>query len=408
MEHIPPARAAAFVAGKDDLHMAGLALDSLARMELLITLETEHGVSITPDELASFDSIAAIATHIANKPPRPANTADPLPATPLASTPPASPTADLPDCARLYRRAFSGCRSINTLNKLHIDLDHRLTPAEFITLQGLHHRGQLVQAQPAFAAAISTWLGNTLQWMAASGKTAPEPYTRSWLAPAVLVYQGPGARSDKTLLVCFTTRGRRMMIPHAVLLQHFDATAVDVVIVADPRRSSFATGVPLLGDSLLAVFGWLAQALPLDAYQRVRALGCSGGGYAAALAPYYLPMDLGVSVGGRFAPGQYHLRLGMLARAWRAARRGRPGHALLAFGADKTRDRKFAKWMARAAGGHLLAAETPGEEVGHLVLYTLLVHGGLGAFLGHTVLAELADMQARPRLESRCFGHDPA
>lgn len=388
MEHLSREQVSAFVGGVRDICIADMAMDSLARMELMIALETEHGVVITPDELPRFASLEAIAQHIADCKLRGRVLGTQQDST-LNGHENAADTEVVADCVRLYRRAFRSCRTVNQLNKLHIDMDNRLAPDEVLELSRHHAAGTLLghNAPGEFIANTATWLNSVTDWMSASNKPAPERFERRWLAPAVLQFTGRPSPSGRTLLICFTTRGRRLMIPHAVLLQHLDASTHDVVIVADTRRKSFNTGVPLLGDSLSPVLRWLDANIDHSAYSEVRTLGTSGGGYAAVLAARRLPVTLGVSVGGRFRPGERLSRLFMVAAAWFASWGNRRARIILAFGDDKSRDRKFANWIARATGGERLAARIPNGEVGHLVLPAVLEHGALTEFLDQTLLA---------------------
>ncbi|MGE0717817.1 MAG: acyl carrier protein [Alphaproteobacteria bacterium] len=54
-----------FLAGEGDVELAGLDMDSLARMELCIAIEVETGVSLTPDELDGFATLGDLARQIA-------------------------------------------------------------------------------------------------------------------------------------------------------------------------------------------------------------------------------------------------------------------------------------------------------------------------------------------------------
>ena len=65
LEHVTAQDLAAFVAGSQPLTIEQIRLDSLARMELLIALETEHGVAVTPAAFERFESLAALADAIA-------------------------------------------------------------------------------------------------------------------------------------------------------------------------------------------------------------------------------------------------------------------------------------------------------------------------------------------------------
>ena len=74
--------------------------------------------------------------------------------------------------------------------------------------------------------------------MRGSGKGRPEPFVSKRIAPTVWHFAGPGAASDKMLLVSFAgIGGRQMMMPNAVLRQHTDATQCDLLVVAVRKAS---------------------------------------------------------------------------------------------------------------------------------------------------------------------------
>lgn len=58
------AEQADFVAGRRDIRMADLEIDSLAAMELCIAIETNSGVSIVPGELAEVASLGALVERV--------------------------------------------------------------------------------------------------------------------------------------------------------------------------------------------------------------------------------------------------------------------------------------------------------------------------------------------------------
>lgn len=386
LEDMPRARLDAFVAGQDALPLTDLTLDSLARMELLIALEVEHGVSISPEALAGFASLEAVAAHIAT------TAANNGAVAPLAAD--GRPRDNLPPLLALFERAMRSCRTVNQINKLHIELDNRLTPSEFAQLEShARARAQTLPDDP-LAAATTQWLDRTRRMLDRSGDTTIRHYTLSRPLPAVLFYRGPGAPDTKRLLIGFTSRGRRMLLPQSVFLQHLPADMFDVLIITDPRRSSLETGVPLLGDSVDAVIAWLAAQAWIRDYAGLRTLGCSGGGFPAVLAGHRLAAELAMSVGGRFPEGRHATRLGWTLRARHAAQPDST-RTVLAFGADKTRDRKFARALAWATGGQALPVTVPDGDVGHQVLGPLLERGELGAFLQATIGALPASLPTR-------------
>lgn len=57
----------AFIAGEHPVPLAELEMDSLARMELCIAIEVGTGVSLAPEELDRYDTLAAIADDVARR-----------------------------------------------------------------------------------------------------------------------------------------------------------------------------------------------------------------------------------------------------------------------------------------------------------------------------------------------------
>lgn len=385
---ISPARFAAYALGERDIRLRDLALDSLARMELLIALELEQDTVISPDDFLRFASLDDIAAHVV------AQRAASLPPTPTSAaiTPTDSPAARRASSAivRLYRRAFALCRTVAQLEQIHLNLEHRITPLELTDLDRCHRQGHLLppQAGPKFHTAASAWLRRQTDALHQSGKPAPEPYRARRILPAVTHFHGPGGRAEKTLLLCFTANGRRLMVPHAALLQHLDARHYDVLVIADPWRGSFRTGVPLLGRDVDAVVRWVADQRWLRDYPRLRSLGLSAGAYPAILAGQALGAELTLSVSGRF-PAERHLLtiLTMLRKLRAAARQGTRAPVVLSANEDSSRDRNFARIVAWLVGGKRIGVHMAGGRIGHLMLEPLLTHGHLGPFLDRCLLA---------------------
>ena len=364
----------AFIESKLDLALQDLDLNSLATMELLIALELEHSVTITPEDLPGFASLGELAAYIANP-----SSSDPQPSVAVRT---AEASTQSPHIVRLYRRVLPRCRTTNQVNQLHVALENRMTPVEFRYL----HRC-VADADNGDEDHESQYPPTTRQWLDRLKQLAvdlpmdePEPFTGKRAHTGARHYCGPGNQADKTLLVCFTTRAQRMMMPLPIFLQTIDATRFDVLIIADLARDSFLSGVPGLAPSLDALLGWLATLDSLGNYRSIRTVGCSGGGYVAIRAAQALDAERGISIAGRFEKAQHLQR-------WRKIRRLRhrraPGSArlVLIYADDKPRDRKFAAAVAKVSGGERLPLAFPDGEIGHLVLDELRRRGLLGDFV---------------------------
>ena len=120
-------------------------------------------------------------------------------------------------------------------------------------------------------------------------------------------------------------------------------------------------------------------------------MGLSAGSYPALLMGYRLQAELIVSMVGRF-PAERHVAtlLRMVLDIRNAVKRGRRPRVVLAYGADRSRDRNFAWIVGRLTGGGRLEVATPGREVAHRRFFSdMLDDGTLGRFLEMTVLAPM-------------------
>ncbi len=219
----------------------------------------------------------------------------------------------------------------------------------------------------------------------------PEAYAARRISPVMRLFAGPGPAAGKTLIVCFATiGGRRLMIPNAALLQNMDARRFDVLVVGDPWGTGFRSGVPLLGRTAAEVVESVAALEWLRDYGQIRTLGCSAGAFPALLMGYRLQAELIVSVVGRF-PAERHVRtlFRMLIDMRNAVKRGRRPRVILAYGADRTRDRNFARIVARLTGGARMEVAIPGRQAAHRIFSDMLEDRTLGRFLEMTVLAPM-------------------
>lgn len=383
---LSPARLSAYADGRQDIALRELRMDSLARMELLIALELEYQAVIGPETFARFRTLDEIAgyvvAHRAAAPERPVS----------PGRQEAVPDRDAPAIVRLYHRVLRMCRAVAQLDRVHSSLEHRMTPLELTALLACHRAGGLLPASTAekFHRAADAWLERQEDELRAAGKTPPEPYLSTRILPAVRLFSAPGERRDRTLLIIFSGKGRRVMVSHATLLQHFDARRYDVLILVDAGDSSFRAGGPLLGRTLYDVVDWASRLPLVRDYPRVRTMGISAGAYLAVLTGCHLGAELTLGVAGRLPP-ERHVRmiLTMLFRLWLASRRSPGGQVLLCADEDRSRDKNFSRVIAWVTGGRRIGVRTPGAPLGHLMLLPLLARKQLGTFLEDSLLAPL-------------------
>lgn len=388
---VPEPRLEQFAHGRADLPIDDLALDSVLRMELLVAVELAHGVVVPPAAFAHLDTLGALADQAATQAPA-ADGDRPPPGPSPAETRPAADA--MPPVVAVVRRALRGARAVGHVHQLCMCLEHRLAPPELHTLWQWQQGGQLqpAAADARHAEALANWLTGTAARLGLDTGHAPQPFRRERLAPAVWHFVGPGEPDHKTLIVCFTPKGsRRMMIPHASLLQRIDATRHDVLLLADPWETCFRKDVPGLGADVWAVIDWVAAQINALGYRRVRTLGCSAGSYPAILAAYRLRAELGLSIAGRL-PTWGHLAtiVGIVRGVWRASRLDHQPRLVMAFAARTDRDRRYARRIGRLTQAGSLAADVEGNGVGHrghMVLNPLQDIGQLQAFFDATLLA---------------------
>lgn len=387
----------AFIAGKQDIRLSSLNLDSLARMELLVALETEFALLVSPKQFRAFASLNDIVKHHTGHKSVPLSAAK----NPVETlTPePLKPSHVKP--LKLFRRVFQYCKTAAQLNKALETYEHRLAPNEVADFRTLFEHGQLipVTAEPKFHWTVNDWLSQQEAMMAVSGKVDCESYQRHAINPAVVHFRGHGRRSDKTLLICFSAKNsRRMMIPHAAFLQHTNAAKHDVIVISDPMNSGFRNGVRGLGSNVAEIAEWVATLGLVKEYRQLRCFGVSAGSYPALMTGFRLNAKRTVCVGGRF-PSERHVMdiVKIVLNVWQASRSGSAGRVILTFGADRSRDRTYAKLMAWLVKASRLEVAIPNTQVGHRVIEQLLHQEQLSRFLEHTLFAEEnADLLASP------------
>lgn len=314
-----------------------------------------------------------------------------------------------------YLRQASACRTINELNKLHIQFENQMTPQE---LSALHREiagagplpisfaprlgivgllaGKLAgrgadEGEPAVDPAMAplAWAEKLFAMYSKGGKPGPEAFTRKPLQGDAVLYAGPGERAGKTLALCFAGRAQRLMMPVSVFLQHVDARQVDVAFVRDAKKDGYRSGVSGVGTDLESTFERLAELFRVAEYRRAVAIGTSGGGLPAVLASLRLKLDAVLSISGNDpCDPKWKVPDGTggqeLVRRYYGAAPGRTRIHLVA-GADSPRDLDAARSLASLVACDLHIIQDPNDPVGHSALVPLLMRGELSRFLADTV-----------------------
>jgi hypothetical protein len=295
-----------------------------------------------------------------------------------------------------YNRLVRRCKTPNQFNKLHIDLENRMTPLE---LEGL--RSELSPARHTWetlfrgrqstdpSPAQELWVQNLHHLATKSGKPCPEPFVRHRLRRRVTLFTAGGGRSGKTLAICFSGRAQRMMMPLPVFLQNIDSTQVDVAFMRDPTRNSYRLGIGGVSDSLEASIDKLKDILRIEDYFSTVSIGTSGGGIPAVMSALRLDLDAALSVGGNHPDDpRWNTAEGTglreTLRRYNDACTGKPA-IFLAFGTDCVKDKKSAEALASVVPARLITISVPNGSVEHNALYPVARSGGLAGLLKSTV-----------------------
>ncbi|MBI1284835.1 MAG: hypothetical protein GC183_10920 [Thiobacillus sp.] len=295
-----------------------------------------------------------------------------------------------------YNRLVRGCKTHNQFNKLHIDLENRMTPLELEALRSelsparhtwetLFRGRQSTDPSPA----QELWVQNLHRLAAKIGKPCPEPFLRHRLRRRVTLFSAGGNRSGKTLAICFSGRAQRMMMPLPVFLQNIASTQVDVAFMHDPTRNSYRLGIGGVADSLEASIDKLRDILRIEDYRSVVSIGTSGGGVPAVMCALRLNLDAALSVGGNHPDDPRWITadgtgLREIFRRHVDAAKVKPA-VFLAFGTDCAKDKKSAEALASIVPARLITISVPNGSVEHNALYPVARNGGLAGLLESTV-----------------------
>jgi len=391
--NLKPASITAFENGDDDITLREIGMNSLARMELLVVLETDYDAVIMPEKFAQFSTLDDIVSCVLTPSSQAELEQNISVESEIIHTP--IKTDEFPYVVRFFQRTFRYCDTVAQLNKVLVSLEQRLTPTQMKHLHDWYQCGQLVSTNTAekFQTVLRHWVHDMNRMMLGSGKPQPEPFIAHKITPTVTHFVGPGSATDKTLVICFSARGsHRLMMPNTVLMQHTDAAHYDLMVISEPSNKGYHLGVPSLGKNVIEMIEWLANLDLISGYGRIRTIGCSAGCYPAVLAGYLLKAEIAVSVGGRFPSERHPIRiLNMMFTTLRAKYKGHCSRVIMSFAIDKNRDRNFSRIMSRLCSSNSIAVEITNERVGHGIFERLVERGELAPYLARTIFAEMDD-----------------
>ena len=394
-KRLKPNLLTAFKNGDKDITFRELGMDSLARMDFLVALETNYETVITLREFSRFRYLGNVVAHILSpsleckqeqKPTLP--TENSLDSSHLAIQKDSPPYVVL-----FFQRVVSYCHTVAQMSKAFSTLEHRLTPMEIDCLYNWHLNGQLIPKKVAtkFQTATFDWLKEIKTLMLNSGKQQPESFVSRRISPNTTLFSGPGSPTEKALLICFPPDDiRHITIPNAALMQHTNSEHFDLLIISDPFNEAYRLGTMPFGQYLSKVIEQLANNALVNGYSRIRTLGFSAGAYPAIIAGYLLKAEMAFSISGRFHRKKHILKnIDKVVTTWRTVRKGYCPQIVFSYSKDNSRDKRYARTISKISGGSKIAIEIKNEKTRHLILQRLLERGELAEFLTRTIFAEI-------------------
>jgi len=389
--NVKPTLVKDFIDGKRDLSFHRLQMDSLARMNLLVAIEVNYDIVISPQELIRLRTLGKLASRIVSAPEKiPTNDALMHKQLTFENIQPA--VEERPYVVRLFQRFIQYCNTATQLNQIFSDLEYRLTPLDVAYLELAHHKAELITSSQKgkLNNAISDWLAETKLLMFKSGNRSPEPFTFRRLTREITLFSDDNNLDQKTLIIGFTPRDApHMMVPNSVLLQHIDAKKYDLLMIAGVNRKNYGFGKFPFGKKLKQLAQSLQQTINIDAYQEIRTLGFSSGGFPAVVIGHLLNAQVALCIGGRFHKRKYVMaNLDIILSTRSAYKTGDCKQTITSYSANNKRDQKFAKLLTRLCHAREVAVEIKTERLPHLPLRRLIERGELTAYLAQTLFSE--------------------
>src|SRR5262245_50307028 len=216
--------------------------------------------------------------------------------TPTGAPDAASPLAERMDRAlRLYTKRIARCRARDQIDRIHFALSNYMTPAE-----ARYFRSAL--AADSADSAGRKWIVEFTDAMPTPA-VRPFEFERRALSNSATYYTVDGSSRDrKTLIIGFTGRFHRLMVPSAYFLDCLNPALYDVVVLRDFSKTAYAAGVDGLGDEFCTALANLAARIDVGAYRNVVSLGTSAGGLPAILAAIFLGLGRAVAIGAQDLP----------------------------------------------------------------------------------------------------------
>lgn len=212
--------------------------------------------------------------------------------------------AAVPDTAQGMKAALFACDTERTFDVMLQSFLSELTATELEPLSTML-LGPAEQRHPLrhkFVAAQHLLTDKVLP--AASEQT----WRRRSLAQCVRLYTSREAEAKKkSLIVGFSSKALRLMLPMWTFLSHIDPKKCDLLFLWDPTRGHYRGGTPGLGANFKDLVASLEKIVSDLRYAKVISFGVSAGGLPAICAGIANRWDSIVTVGNEYPKTQTHL-----------------------------------------------------------------------------------------------------
>lgn len=219
-----------------------------------------------------------------------------------------------------YGRLRRQARTLNQLNKIHIQLENRMTPFErdvmFLAVTAFLRRSiawrlffrvykRLTQMEIShpwlrrkadIIESSRAWRRRLKMNSASADMVASETWSRTPIVPGTYLYARTDVRSP-LLIASFTGSSLRMMVALPEYLSALSGVKGDVLLIGKNRRRTYKSGVPGFGSSLVESIERLSDYVGSLGYQRIVVIGTSAGGVPAILAAPHMSAERVVALG---------------------------------------------------------------------------------------------------------------
>jgi hypothetical protein len=121
------------------------------------------------------------------------------------------------------------------------------------------------------------------------------PFVRHKISSNVFFYNS--VNINKKILICFCGNANRLMMPIPAFLQYIDERIYDVLVLVDPSKLCYHSGIPDFGFTLEESINNLSDIISTKKYEQITTFGTSGGGCASLYVGAYLNAKKAISVG---------------------------------------------------------------------------------------------------------------